>query len=220
MGTSDATRVMTDGDRSGTTRVLVVSRAGVDLAELIRSLVVDVEVMPLPRVLHAGSVDADLVVLHTHAPVRELTALSTLAQPVPPVLVVASALPAAEVVPALRAGARSLLVEGQFTRTDLLDAVRSTARGQSRLSPDVLSTVVVHVQGQHTDRGEPVEHQPLSRREHEIMELVAAGEPNAAIAAHLRLAEKTVRNRVSQIYLKLKVRNRTEAIIYWRGDRR
>jgi DNA-binding NarL/FixJ family response regulator len=50
------------------------------------------------------------------------------------------------------------------------------------------------------------------------MELLAAGESNAAIAARLCLAEKTVRNRVSQLYLKLKVRNRIEAIVYWRGD--
>jgi DNA-binding NarL/FixJ family response regulator len=61
-----------------------------------------------------------------------------------------------------------------------------------------------------------------ARREHEIMELIAAGEPNAAIAGHIDLAEKTVRNHVSQIYLKLRVNNRTEAIVQWlsRTERR
>nr|BFE63681.1 hypothetical protein GCM10020063_082070 [Dactylosporangium thailandense] len=49
----------------------------------------------------------------------------------------------------------------------------------------------------------------------DITELLAAGEPDAAIAHRLALAEKTVRNRVSQIYLKLRVSNRTEAIVHW-----
>jgi DNA-binding NarL/FixJ family response regulator len=207
-------------------RVLVISSTGNTLAELLRPCAGALEVRPLLHVLNGGRIDADLVVLHTHAPIRELTALATLPPPRPPVLVVAYALVPGDVVPMLRAGARSLLVEGQYTRVDLLEAARATADGHSRLSPVPLSIVVDHVQHRtadsHRSSHPAMLHQPLTRREHEIMELIAAGEPNAAIAVRLALAEKTVRNRVSQIYLKLRVNNRTEAIVQWlsRTERR
>ncbi|GAA3249398.1 LuxR C-terminal-related transcriptional regulator [Dactylosporangium siamense] len=203
-------------------RVLVISTTGNSLAELLRPCAGGLDVRPLLHVLNGGRIDADLVVLHTHAPIRELTALATLPPPRPPVLVVAHAVVPGDVVPILRSGARSLLVEGQYTRADLLDAARATAEGQSRLSPLPMSIVVDHVQHRAADRSPALLHQPLTRREHEIMELIAAGEPNAAIATRLDLAEKTVRNRVSQIYLKLRVNNRTEAIVQWlsRTERR
>ncbi|MEV0130806.1 LuxR C-terminal-related transcriptional regulator [Dactylosporangium sp. NPDC050688] len=203
-------------------RVLVISSTGDSLAELLRPCATALDVRPLLHVLNGGPAEADLVVLHTHAPIRELTALATLPPPRPPVLVVAYTVAPGDVVPILRAGARSLLVEGQYTRADLLDAALATADGHSRMSPVPLSVVVDHVQHRSSDRTPALLHQPLTRREHEIMDLIAAGEPNAAIAVRLDLAEKTVRNRVSQIYLKLRVNNRTEAIVQWlsRTERR
>ena len=203
-------------------RVLVISSTGDSLAELLRPCAAALDVRPLLHVLNGGPADADLVVLHTHAPIRELTALATLPPPRPPVLVVAYTVAPGDVVPILRAGARSLLVEGQYTRADLLDAALATAGGHSRMSPVPLSVVVDHVQHRSADRTPALLHQPLTRREHEIMDLIAAGESNAAIAVRLDLAEKTVRNRVSQIYLKLRVNNRTEAIVQWlsRTERR
>ncbi|MER7275775.1 response regulator transcription factor [Dactylosporangium sp. NPDC000244] len=197
------------------TKVLVVSGAGHALAELIRPAADSVEVRPLIDVLGGDAPAVDVIVLHTLAPVRELAALATLPGPRPPVLIVTHAIVPGDVLTALRSGARSLLVEGQYTRADLLDAVHATAAGHSRLSPIPLSVVVDHVQSRPTELGPGPFRQPLTRRELDIMELLAAGEPNAAIAHRLALAEKTVRNRVSQIYLKLQVSNRTEAIVHW-----
>jgi len=56
----------------------------------------------------------------------------------------------------------------------------------------------------------------LSAREIEVMSLIADGQTNGEIAAHLFLAEKTVKNHVRRIYSKLGVGSRPAAIAYWR----
>jgi DNA-binding CsgD family transcriptional regulator len=55
----------------------------------------------------------------------------------------------------------------------------------------------------------------LSARESEIMSLIAGGNTNGEIAAHLFLAEKTVKNHVRRIYSKLGVHSRPAAIAHW-----
>jgi DNA-binding NarL/FixJ family response regulator len=60
------------------------------------------------------------------------------------------------------------------------------------------------------------EEHKLSAREAEVMSLIADGQTNGEIAAHLFLAEKTVKNHVRRIYSKLGVGNRPAAIAYWR----
>ena len=55
----------------------------------------------------------------------------------------------------------------------------------------------------------------LSAREIEVMSLIAGGHTNGEIAAHLFLAEKTVKNHVRRIYSKLGVHNRSAAIAHW-----
>ena len=53
----------------------------------------------------------------------------------------------------------------------------------------------------------------LTRREHEILELLARGCDNAQIAAHLELSEKTVRNNITNVFDKMGVENRGQAIV-------
>jgi DNA-binding CsgD family transcriptional regulator len=65
-----------------------------------------------------------------------------------------------------------------------------------------------------------VDEQPslgLSAREAEVMSLIAGGRTNGEIAAHLFLAEKTVKNHVRRIYSKLGVHNRSAAIAHWQS---
>jgi len=67
-----------------------------------------------------------------------------------------------------------------------------------------------------------VDEQPslgLSARETEVMSLIADGRTNGEIAAHLFLAEKTVKNHVRRIYSKLGVHNRPAAIAQWLSAR-
>jgi DNA-binding NarL/FixJ family response regulator len=59
----------------------------------------------------------------------------------------------------------------------------------------------------------------LSSRESEVMSLIAGGHTNGEIAAHLFLAEKTVKNHVRRIYSKLGVPNRSAAISHWLAAR-
>jgi DNA-binding NarL/FixJ family response regulator len=59
----------------------------------------------------------------------------------------------------------------------------------------------------------------LSSRESEVMSLIAGGHTNGEIAAHLFLAEKTVKNHVRRIYSKLGVPNRSAAISQWLAAR-
>jgi DNA-binding NarL/FixJ family response regulator len=65
--------------------------------------------------------------------------------------------------------------------------------------------------------GDATEPQKLSAREAEVMSLIADGQTNGEIAAHLFLAEKTVKNHVRRIYSKLGVGSRRAAIAYWRN---
>jgi len=70
--------------------------------------------------------------------------------------------------------------------------------------------------GDAADPGDAAEPQKLSAREAEVMSLIADGQTNGEIAAHLFLAEKTVKNHVRRIYSKLGVGSRRAAIAYWR----
>jgi DNA-binding CsgD family transcriptional regulator len=60
---------------------------------------------------------------------------------------------------------------------------------------------------------------PLSDRELDVMNLVAQGRTNGAIAEELFVNEKTVKNHINRIYVKLGVRTRAEAIALWLGVR-
>jgi DNA-binding CsgD family transcriptional regulator len=64
-----------------------------------------------------------------------------------------------------------------------------------------------------------VDENGLSAREREVMSLIAGGHTNGEIAAHLFLAEKTVKNHVRRIYSKLGVHNRPAAIAHWLAAR-
>jgi DNA-binding NarL/FixJ family response regulator len=60
----------------------------------------------------------------------------------------------------------------------------------------------------------PKEHAELSEREVQILRLVARGYTNLEIASELSISEKTVRNRLSDIFQKLHINNRTQAALY------
>jgi DNA-binding NarL/FixJ family response regulator len=70
--------------------------------------------------------------------------------------------------------------------------------------------------GDAAEPADAAEPQKLSAREAEVMSLIADGQTNGEIAAHLFLAEKTVKNHVRRIYSKLGVGSRRAAIAYWR----
>ncbi|MET0132827.1 MAG: response regulator transcription factor [Kibdelosporangium sp.] len=129
----------------------------------------------------------------------------------------------------LRGGARGYLVHGEFDPDELLRAVFAVARGEGWLSPPAAAVAVTAVREQ-ADREraqhEQVERQRqdrvrlgLTRREEDVLGLVAQGLSNAAIARRLVLTEKTVKNHLHHAFAKLRVGNRTEATLRWTGER-
>jgi DNA-binding NarL/FixJ family response regulator len=107
------------------------------------------------------------------------------------------------VLPAIEAGATGYLLK-DAPRAELLRAVRAAAQGQAVLSPSVATRLMSRVR-------EP-ETKTLSRRELEILRLVAAGTTNRDAAAKLLISEATVKTHLLNIYAKLGVSDRAAAV--------
>jgi DNA-binding NarL/FixJ family response regulator len=112
---------------------------------------------------------------------------------------------------ALRAGARGYILK-DAEEDELVRAIHSAAEGEAIFSPAIASRMIDYFA--EARRQVPKEVFPeLTAREREILELIARGESNADIAEKLTLTLKTVRNHVSNIYSKLQVANRAQAVI-------
>lgn len=120
---------------------------------------------------------------------------------------------------ALAAGAVGYLVHGHFEAADLGASVLGAARGTGVFSPQVLTELRSSLAAAPAP---PAQHRAefgLTGRELEIMDLMASGLSNTAIAARSYLAVKTVRNHVNHIFAKLHVTSRAEAVSLWLGGR-
>ena len=126
------------------------------------------------------------------------------------VLVVTMSSDDGAVVAALRAGARGYVVKG-CSRADLLQAVRTVASGASLLSAEVADLLGRYVGPGGAAPAEEAFPQ-LTDREREVLALLARGYDNRRIARELFLADKTVRNHVSNVMGKLGVDERSEAV--------
>ncbi len=112
---------------------------------------------------------------------------------------------------AMQAGARGYLLKGA-KKGETLRAIRAVANGEVIFSPGVAGQMMAFfMQGGKVSTPEPFPE--LKPREREILELLAQGLTNPAIAEKLSLSPKTIRNQVSNIFSKLQVASRTEAII-------
>lgn len=101
---------------------------------------------------------------------------------------------------ALRSGARAYLIKDML-RKELLETIRSVHAGQKRLSSQAATEIAEHA----TDDA-------LTPRESDVLRLIAAGNANKEIAAHLGLTEETVKSHVKNILLKLGANDRTHAV--------
>ncbi|MDP9865613.1 MULTISPECIES: response regulator [Streptosporangium] len=111
---------------------------------------------------------------------------------------------------AMRAGARGYLLKGA-NQAEIGRAITSVAHGEAIFGPAIARRVAEFFAG-----GPPADDgafPQLTPREREILSLVAAGRSNAQIASALFLSQKTVRNNVSNIFAKLHVADRAEAIV-------
>jgi DNA-binding NarL/FixJ family response regulator len=110
----------------------------------------------------------------------------------------------------LEAGAAGYLlkdVEGQ----ELVRAVEAVHAGESVLHPSITHKVLARLSRGAT--GPTVPTDPLTDREHEVLELAARGLPNKDIAGALKLSARTVETHLSRVFVKLAVGSRTEAVL-------
>jgi DNA-binding NarL/FixJ family response regulator len=113
-------------------------------------------------------------------------------------------------LPALRAGARGFLVK-DATVDDLVRAIVSVHHGVSVLGPGAAARIHDHLRRDRSTAALPFPQ--LTDREHDLLAELVQGRTNAEIGRRLGLTEKTVRNYVSNLLLKLGARDRTQVIV-------
>jgi DNA-binding NarL/FixJ family response regulator len=115
---------------------------------------------------------------------------------------------------AMQAGARGYLLKGA-AQEEIDRAMKAVVAGQAIFGPGVAARLLGHFT---RPAAEAAPFPELTPREREVLEEVARGRRNAAIAQALGLAPKTVANHMSSIFVKLRVSDRSEAIILARDE--
>ena len=173
----------------------------------------------------AGDGDEAVVVIRRHRPdvvlldlrmprkggvdvLRELHADGV----VPPTIILTTFDDDEALLDAVRAGARGYLLK-DVSLEQLTDAIRVVAQGGSMIRPAVTERVLRGLEHVRRDFEALSAPDPLTRREVEVLRLMAGGYSNREIAGALGTAEGTVKNHASSILSKLGVRDRTRAVL-------
>lgn len=115
------------------------------------------------------------------------------------------------VAKAIRAGASGFLVKDCSTE-EIAEALRTAAKGETVISSGVASRMMEEVRRIDSPDGPP-ENSLLSKREEEVLQLIADGCATNEVADRLFISAKTVKNHLASIYQKLDARDRTQAIL-------
>ncbi len=168
----------------------VVAEAATAEQAVTRAAVGDIDVVLMDLQFKGGMTGA------------EATARITAQPGAPRVVIVTTYDTDADTLPAIAAGATAYLLK-DAPPEDLAAAVRTAATGRTTLAPAVADRLVNRLRQPGT---------ALTRRETEVLALVAEGLSNQAIGARLHLTEGTVKSHLARIYLKLGVDSRTSAV--------
>jgi DNA-binding NarL/FixJ family response regulator len=115
---------------------------------------------------------------------------------------------------ALRSGASGFLLK-DASAGELAEAVRVVAAGDALLAPGVTRRLIAEFARLGAPRAASRKHlKGLTDRETEVLALVARGMSNGEIAAHLVVAEQTVKTHVSRMLMKLALRDRAQAVVF------
>jgi len=170
--------------------------SGEEVVTLAEQLQPDVVLMDI-RMPGISGIEATRRILHTSPHIR--------------ILIVTMSEDDASVFTAMRAGARGYVLK-EAQKDDMLRAIRAVGRGEAIFSPAVAARLIDFFADARL--GVPRQAFPeLTEREREILNLIAQGRSNPEIAARLILSGHTVRNYVSNIFGKLQVVDRAQAIV-------
>jgi DNA-binding NarL/FixJ family response regulator len=111
---------------------------------------------------------------------------------------------------AIRAGASGYLVKDCSTE-EIASAVRMAASGETALSPQLAASMLDEVR--KLDQPSSEEERVITRREEEVLQLIANGCSTPEVAEKLFISQKTVKNHLASIYQKLDARDRTQAVL-------
>jgi two-component system, NarL family, response regulator DegU len=111
---------------------------------------------------------------------------------------------------AIRAGATGYLVKDCSTE-EIASAVRMAAGGETALSPQLAASMLNEVR--RWDQPHKEEERVVTKREEEVLQLIADGCSTPEVAEKLYISQKTVKNHLASIYQKLDARDRTQAVL-------
>lgn len=111
---------------------------------------------------------------------------------------------------AMRAGTRGYILK-EAGEEEVLQAIRAVAKGEAIFGPAIARRLVNYFSRSRQEASQAFPE--LTEREREILDLIARGDSNTEIVQRLVLSPHTVRNHISNIFSKLQVANRSEAII-------
>lgn len=160
----------------------------------------------------AGELKPDVIIMDLEMPhVNGIQAIATIhnQQPGVRILVLSSFADEDNITQAIKNGAAGYLSKDS-PPSELAQAIRDLAQGQVRIPLEIAQKLVHGLQqsGSRQPEGEP-----LTGREQEVLRMAASGLSNPDIAAKLVVSEGTVRFHFSNIFRKLKVANRSQAVI-------
>ena len=151
----------------------------------------------------------DVVLMDVTMPVLDgIEATRVLRQRQPDIQVVMLTMHADDdlVARAVQAGAAGYLVKDCST-ADIAETLRLAAAGETALSPNLAAGILDEMRA-------PVANAPvISKREEEVLQLIADGASTVEVAAQLFISAKTVKNHLASIYQKLEARDRTQAVL-------
>jgi len=168
---------------------------GEEACDLVDELAPDVVLMDV-TMPNLGGVEATKRIHATHPEVR--------------VVMLTMHADAEVVAEAIRNGASGYLVKDCST-DEIADAIRLAANGETALSPQLAASMLGELR--RLDRHDSEDERLITKREEEVLQLIADGCSTPEVAEQLFISQKTVKNHLAAIYQKLDARDRTQAVV-------